>query len=458
MNIVPVNIREHINTDFKSYAIYVIQSRGIPNFYDSFTPVQRLILQNAPDKFQATLALVGQVLATGEYAHGDNSLGSAINKLARPFGCAKKILLGDGFFGSPVKPKAASPRYTKVKIDPDTKEIISKYNVLNNSDTEWLYVDVPLGLSTHIVGIAVGYSTNMLPRKIEDITAYLNGKSKKLLPHFEGFNGNIKKFPGRDSGWIFEGLFTATDNNMTVHIKDLPPLIKYTTFVDNLNKKLSAIGKYKLLNNSKTTVDITIKWSDRDTWNHIKEIIEKLTKVIAIEQFIFIKNGTVVEYKTIFDYLDEFKLHRERVIHMKMVYDKVEFNNELEFLYAKKEFLLYMLETKRTAADIKKFINRYKSPDIKRRLDIIKLTALSMDTVKQIDAEITSTIKDITEQEIKIDAQLNKCVQLETGFVSRGKISMGNALFEEELPYQVDGIEVFEQDLDEEEESIDEDN
>jgi len=51
--------------------MYVIQSRGIPNFYDSFTPVQRLILQMAPDKFQATVALVGQVMATGLYHHGD---------------------------------------------------------------------------------------------------------------------------------------------------------------------------------------------------------------------------------------------------------------------------------------------------------------------------------------------------------------------------------------------------
>lgn len=71
MEITKVDIKEHINTDFKTYSMYVIQSRGIPNFYDSFTPVQRLILQMAPDKFQATVALVGQVMATGLYHHGD---------------------------------------------------------------------------------------------------------------------------------------------------------------------------------------------------------------------------------------------------------------------------------------------------------------------------------------------------------------------------------------------------
>jgi hypothetical protein len=46
----------------------------------------------------------------------NSSMSQAICKLARPFGCSDQILLGDGFFGSPVNPVPSAPRYTQVKI------------------------------------------------------------------------------------------------------------------------------------------------------------------------------------------------------------------------------------------------------------------------------------------------------------------------------------------------------
>ena len=83
-----LNITDQINTQYRTYALYVLQSRGIPNFYDALTPVQRLILENSPNKFNKTIGLGGEVIKTGLYHHGDSSLAGAISKLARPFGCA----------------------------------------------------------------------------------------------------------------------------------------------------------------------------------------------------------------------------------------------------------------------------------------------------------------------------------------------------------------------------------
>jgi hypothetical protein len=34
-----ITISDQINVDYRKYALYVIQSRGIPNFYDALTPV-----------------------------------------------------------------------------------------------------------------------------------------------------------------------------------------------------------------------------------------------------------------------------------------------------------------------------------------------------------------------------------------------------------------------------------
>ena len=201
-----LNITDQINNQYRSYALYVLQSRGIPNFYDALTPVQRLILENSPAKFNKTVGLVGEVIKTGLYHHGDQSLSGAISKLARPFGCSYPILEGDGFFGSPVNPSPSAPRYTSVKINTKIKDIIAKNYDLNEKNEEgghdWIHTEFPLGLLTHVVGIAVGYRSNILPRKYEDVAEYLEGQSKLLKPYFKDFSGKISKFQNEESSWL----------------------------------------------------------------------------------------------------------------------------------------------------------------------------------------------------------------------------------------------------------------
>jgi hypothetical protein len=77
-----LTIKDQIDTDYRKYALYVIQSRGIPNFYDALTPVQRLILQNSPNSFKKTVGVIGEVFSTGLYHHGDCLSGDTIINLA----------------------------------------------------------------------------------------------------------------------------------------------------------------------------------------------------------------------------------------------------------------------------------------------------------------------------------------------------------------------------------------
>ena len=223
-----LSITDQINKKYREYAFYVLQSRGIPNFYDSLTPVQRIILENSPKTFHKTLGLVGEVIRTGLYHHGDSSLAGAISKLARPFGCSHRILDGDGFFGSPINPNPSAPRYTEVKINPVVKDIVFKHADLNEKNEEgghnFLHLEVPIGLFTHIIGIAVGYRTNILPRKMEDILEYLDGKNKLMKPYFKDFVGKIYKYDSQqDNIWLMESGFTVDDKKKTIRIFDLPP-------------------------------------------------------------------------------------------------------------------------------------------------------------------------------------------------------------------------------------------
>jgi DNA topoisomerase-2 len=116
------------------------------------------------------------------YHHGNSSVENAISKLARPYGCSFPILNGDGFFGNSISNEAASPRYTSVSLNKEINEVISKYDFLNEKDAEGVYeplhLEFPLGLLTNIIGIAVGYKTVILPRKMSDIIAFLKWKKE----------------------------------------------------------------------------------------------------------------------------------------------------------------------------------------------------------------------------------------------------------------------------------------
>lgn len=68
--IIKLPISKFIDTKFRDYAIYVLEQRGIPNFYDALTPVQRFILKNSPTSFQKTLSVVGNAISDG-YHHGN---------------------------------------------------------------------------------------------------------------------------------------------------------------------------------------------------------------------------------------------------------------------------------------------------------------------------------------------------------------------------------------------------
>lgn len=450
----PLPISRQINTNFRNYALYVLENRGIPNFYDSLTNVQRVIVQNSPTTFNKTISLVGSCISDA-YHHGDKSLIGAINKLARPFGCSEQILIGDGFFGTPINHEASAARYTSIKINPIINEMIRKNNFLNNKNDEggWnpLWVDLPIGLSNTIIGIAVGYKTTILPRSLKDVEKYFNGKIKEVKPSFIGFSGKITRYRGMDKSWLIEGVSTRSDKDKTLKITELPPLMRYSGFLKKLDKILDLYPNTKIINNSSTNVDITLQYSARDGWESFAYAVEKSIKMLVTETPVFVKDGLVLEYDRIEHYLDDYKYRVAQLRLKRAEYYTQVCSEELEFNRAKKLYLEYMLEKKRTETEIDKFIDKWKSVgNIKRRLESIYLKNLN-------SQELERTIKRIAELEIELSknqAELSdsKIIfeEMTDPTLARGKRSSVSTydLFSDET--EIDGIEVFGSSSDEE--------
>jgi DNA gyrase/topoisomerase IV subunit A len=419
-----ISIPDQINQDYRKYALYVIQSRGIPNFYDCLTPVQRLILQKSPTSFNKTIGVVGEVFRTQLYHHGDSSLSSAISKLARPFGCGDLIMEGDGFFGTPVNPTPSAPRYTSVRISNRYKSIIDEHKDLNVENEEggyeWLHVTYPIGLSTHIVGIAVGYRSNILPRKHDDIVAYLDGDtSRKIKPYFKGFKGKITRVDGIRSAWMIEGQFSADPKTKIIQVTNLSPLTRYASFLERINRILEVSeADYKMDNRSREEIEMTIKvrCSD-DKFKELSDRIKKETQQIVTENIVIVKDGTVLEYSSVEEYLDQFRVHKEEVLLKRLIRDGFYNDRELEFLEAKLKFLVYMSQKKRSNEEIIEFLkqfqvwikNRLESiPLVKLSSNEIELTKQKIEEAKQKAKEIKKAIKDQEVQVKKIAKEWTK--------------------------------------------------
>jgi archaellum component FlaC len=460
-----LNITDQINTQYRSYALYVLQSRGIPNFYDSLTPVQRLILENSPSRFSKTVGLVGEVIKTGLYHHGDSSLAGAISKLARPFGCSYCILEGDGFFGSPVNPSPASPRYTAVKVNQKIRDIIIKNSDLNEKNEEgghdWIHMEVPIGLLTHIVGIAVGYRSNILPRKFEDIVEYLQGSNKLLKPYFKDFNGKISKYMNEDNSWLLESGLEVDSHRKIIRIFDLPPVMRYDSFINKLESKLERSGyDYRIENKSQSICELAIQIKGNVTpeaFSFISNLVSKLTKIIVKEDVIFVRDGNVMEFGSVKEYLDHFKQHLELVKLKRIVRDNEDNIKNLAFLEAKLLFLNFMIKEKRKNDEIVKFLSDFPNW-ISSRLQRIEIVKLSPEYIKETKDSIDSIKKEIERIKKLISAQEKtyENVSLDVKKLGDGASKkIQNSLFQTQYD---DGIEIFQIVEDELEETKEEEN
>lgn len=441
-----LTITEHIDINFREYAFYTLEHRGIPDWHDSLTNVQRMILLCAPKTFQKTNGLIGSVTESG-YSHGDASLANAIARLAKPHSVGESLLEGDGNFGTPFKDHPAAPRYTSVKLSKNSLEVISEMSFLNRgevSEIDYLKVGMPLGLLIGVMGIAVGYKSVILPRSSSSIKDYISGKIKSLKPFYKGFQGKISKVKGMDSSWLIESNLEIDETRRFIRVKGLPPVIKYERFIDRI-RDLSEYYDFDFVNESQEDIDVLLKFGKSDTlenWKAFKEQIEKFTRIVVKESIVFIKDKTVVEYETIEDYLDEFRDYQELLKLEVFMYKRDKSSYELEFLKAKLAYLKYMLETKRNRQQVLEFLKQYPN-SISDRLDVIRLSSLNIETIKEVELAIKEEIQilKIYNQDVKNQEKLLKTLK----FANKAKIKIANSLFDEfRQPKEFNGINIWE--------------
>jgi len=184
-DISPINIEDELRQSYLDYAMSVIVGRALPDVRDGLKPVHRRVLfamsdvNNAYNRpYMKSARIVGDVI--GKYhPHGDNAAYDTIVRMAQDFSMRYPLVDGQGNFGSMDGDGAAAMRYTEIRMEKITHEMLSDLDketvdfVENYDGTlqmpEVLPARVPNLLVNGSSGIAVGMATNIPPHNLTEV-------------------------------------------------------------------------------------------------------------------------------------------------------------------------------------------------------------------------------------------------------------------------------------------------
>jgi DNA gyrase subunit A len=225
--LIPINIEDEMKSAYIDYSMSVIVSRALPDVRDGLKPVHRRVLYGmhelgikATGSYKKSARVVGEVL--GKYhPHGDTSVYDSMVRMAQDWSVRYLMVDGQGNFGSVDGDSPAAMRYTEVRMQKISEEMLSDIekdtvdHKLNFDDTlnepTVLPTRIPNLLVNGASGIAVGMATNMAPHNLTEV---ING----TLAYIENRNIEISelmqyiKAPDFPTGGIiygYEGVIEA---------------------------------------------------------------------------------------------------------------------------------------------------------------------------------------------------------------------------------------------------------
>ncbi len=396
-----IRISNFLNNEYRKYAIYTCTSRGIPNTSDGLINGSRLALYYANETFEKTLSLVGKIMGSTFYHHGDASLAGTINKIAKKFQSAEPLLIGDGYFGSLTNHRAAACRYTSIKINPKIKSLLKEYSDFNIFNEDGAITDfatpVPIGLLVMNLGIAVGFCSKILPRRLEDMQNYLNGtKNDKLFPYFNEWNGTVEEVPDKKNCWLFKGALDYTDKSIIY--KSIPPFMKLKSFLD---KVIKVCENYNCTIENRCTdeIEYEIIFKDKKTFENARDELSSLNQMTFTENITFTDKSKVIEYESLEDYLNQYKNHilfLNYDKHCKMVSDNIEENRRNKIKIDFINMMAGIIKDENripTEKDITTYCKSISEDDF-YLVDSIKLKNMTVEYSKKLEKSIEENLKE----------------------------------------------------------------
>jgi len=184
-NISQINLEDEMKKSYLDYAMSVIIGRALPDVRDGLKPVHRRVLyamkvlgNDHTKPYKKSARIVGDVI--GKYhPHGDSAVYETIVRMAQDFSLRYTLVDGQGNFGSIDGDRAAAMRYTEVRMEKITQELLADIDkdtvdfIPNYDESEEEPAVLPTRLPNLLIngsaGIAVGMATNIPPHNLKEI-------------------------------------------------------------------------------------------------------------------------------------------------------------------------------------------------------------------------------------------------------------------------------------------------
>ncbi|MBN2791586.1 MAG: DNA gyrase subunit A [Desulfuromonadales bacterium] len=210
-NKVTVNIEDEMRKSYMDYAMSVIVGRALPDVRDGLKPVHRRILFAMHDlgndfnkPYKKSARVVGDVI--GKYhPHGDSAVYDTIVRMAQDFSMRHPLVDGQGNFGSVDGDSAAAMRYTEIRMDKLSHELLADIDKEtvdfgpNYDDSLEEPLVLPCRFPNLLVngseGIAVGMATKIPPHNLGEV---IDGLVALIDEPRIGLEELIELIPGPD--------------------------------------------------------------------------------------------------------------------------------------------------------------------------------------------------------------------------------------------------------------------
>jgi len=180
-----INLEDEMKKSYLDYAMSVIIGRALPDVRDGLKPVHRRVLyamkvlgNDHTKPYKKSARIVGDVI--GKYhPHGDSAVYETIVRMAQDFSLRYTLVEGQGNFGSIDGDRAAAMRYTEVRMEKITQELLADLDkdtvefIPNYDESEQEPAVLPTRLPNLLIngsaGIAVGMATNIPPHNLKEV-------------------------------------------------------------------------------------------------------------------------------------------------------------------------------------------------------------------------------------------------------------------------------------------------
>lgn len=413
-------ISEVAANEWKSFAMYTVESRAIPNMIDGLKPVQRFYLYssllNSKKEFKKVSAVAGIISDYG-YNHGEASAASSGQLMAATWNNNICLIEGRGSFGTRLVQEAGAPRYVYTRVHENFSKYVKDTELSpTHEDPEheppaFYLPTIPLVLANGTKGIATGFATNILPRDPDSLSracreflTYGN-ITKKPVVKFPEFTGTVE-FNEEENRYYCNGLYEKKSKTVLL-ITEVPygfDRESYVSVLDDLEEKGDIVGYDDLCDKTGFRFEVKLKQNTSANWSDDKIVKQfKLSKPFTENLTVIDHNGKLREYDDERKLIVDFCKYRLTILQKRIDLRKKEYSELMRWLKVKMQFIQAVLDNKiefknKKKAEVSEQIVRHTqviSEDDVDRLLRINILSLTDEMVKQLEKEIEQAEEDL---------------------------------------------------------------